>query len=78
MDGVRVEEADAWREGAETWRVLRILSYIDRDAQPNDLLAFLLVDVFANHLVGDRARADGQVSAGKSSGRFSSPHRVLK
>lgn len=42
----------------------RILSWIDRDAQANDLLAFLLVDVFANHLVGDRARADGQLSAG--------------
>jgi hypothetical protein len=23
MDGVRVEETEAWREGAETWRVLR-------------------------------------------------------
>src|SRR3984893_14532726 len=23
MDGVRVEETDAWREGTETWRVLR-------------------------------------------------------
>src|SRR6516225_3621893 len=23
MDGVRVEESEAWREGAETWRVLR-------------------------------------------------------
>lgn len=23
MDGVQVEEAEAWREGAETWRVLR-------------------------------------------------------
>ena len=23
MDGVRVEEAEAWREGTETWRVLR-------------------------------------------------------
>lgn len=23
MDGVRVEEADPWREGAETWGVLR-------------------------------------------------------
>lgn len=23
MDGVRVEETESWREGAETWRVLR-------------------------------------------------------
>ena len=23
MDGVRLEETEAWREGAETWRVLR-------------------------------------------------------
>lgn len=23
MDGVRIEEAEPWREGAETWRVLR-------------------------------------------------------
>jgi hypothetical protein len=23
IDGVRVEETEAWREGAETWRVLR-------------------------------------------------------
>jgi hypothetical protein len=28
MDGVRVGEADAWREGAETWRVLRAYSPI--------------------------------------------------
>ena len=23
MDGVRIEETESWREGAETWRVLR-------------------------------------------------------
>jgi hypothetical protein len=33
MDGVRVEESEAWREGAETWRVLRAYSGFDRDAQ---------------------------------------------
>jgi hypothetical protein len=24
MDGIRVEEAEAWREGSQTWRVLRV------------------------------------------------------
>jgi hypothetical protein len=35
MNGVQVEEAEAWREGTETWRVLRAYSWFDRDAQPH-------------------------------------------
>ena len=31
MDGVRVEETEQWREGAETWHVL---SWLDRDTLP--------------------------------------------
>jgi hypothetical protein len=36
MDGVRVEETEAWRKGAETWRVLR--AYFPNSVETHSLV----------------------------------------
>ena len=34
MDGVAVEEAEPWQEGADTWRAARALPRLNRNSQP--------------------------------------------